>query len=276
MSQLDDKLAALLQLLQELESSVIGFSGGVDSTFLAAAAYRAQKDKAVAITACSDTLPESELKEAEATARHIGIRHLVLTISELDSPDFVENTNQRCYFCKKTRFGALAQWAKNQGIAWVLDGSNADDVSDYRPGLRAIGELGQVRSPLLEVGLTKDEIRELSAAWGLPTWNKLSAACLSSRVAYGLPITSEKLSQIEQAEEFLKPLTTGQVRVRHHGEIARIEVAPQDIPVLAAPETAQEVSAYFKKLGFTFVTLDLTGYRTGSMNETLSQANGNS
>jgi uncharacterized protein len=275
MSQLDKKLAALLQLLQELESSVIGFSGGVDSTFLAAAAYRAQGDKAVAITACSDTLPESELKEAEATACHIGIRHLVLTISELDSPDFVENTNQRCYFCKKTRFGALAEWAKNQGIKWVLDGSNADDVSDYRPGLRAIGELGQVRSPLLEVGLTKAEIRELSAAWDLPTWNKLSAACLSSRVAYGLAITSEKLAQIEQAEEFLKPLTTGQVRVRHHGDIARIEVAPQDIAVLALPETAQAISTYFKKLGFTFVTLDLTGYRTGSMNEILPQANSN-
>ncbi|WP_425060078.1 Pyridinium-3,5-bisthiocarboxylic acid mononucleotide synthase [Sporomusa carbonis] len=273
MAQINEKLASLLDILKEMDTVAVGFSGGVDSSFLAAAAQRALGDKAVAVTAYSETLPESERQEAIAIARQIGIRHVLLHISELESAEFVANTADRCYYCKRERFSALKKWADTQGIAWVLEGSNADDTSDYRPGMRAIDELSGVRSPLLEAGLTKDEIRELSKEWGVPTWNKASAACLSSRVAYGLPVTAERLKQIEQAEEFLKQFCTGQVRVRHHDRLARIEVSQADIPVLAQPDKAVLISEKLRQLGFAYVTLDLSGYRTGSMNAVLNLKN---
>lgn len=270
--QINEKLDKLTQILQEMGTVVVGFSGGVDSSFLAAAAQRALGDKAVAVTAYSETLPDSERQEAIDVAKQIGIRHVLLHISELVSDEFVANTPDRCYFCKKERFGSLKQWADDQQIAWVLEGSNADDKSDYRPGMRAIDELTGVRSPLLEAGLTKEEIRVLSKEWGVPTWNKPSAACLSSRVAYGLPITAQRLKQIELAEAVVKQFCTGQVRVRHHDNLARIEVAPEDIPVLAAPDKAVVISGELRKLGFMYVTLDLSGYRTGSMNAVLELA----
>lgn len=263
------KLDNLIKLLQEMGAVAVAFSGGVDSSFLAAAAQRALGDKAVAVTAYSETLPESERQEAIAIARQIGIRHVLLHISELNSAEFVANTPDRCYYCKKERFDALKKWADEEKIAWVLEGSNADDKSDYRPGMRAIDELCGVRSPLLEAGLTKEEIRVISKEWGVPTWNKPSAACLSSRVAYGLPVTAERLKQIEQAEAFLKQYCHGQVRVRHHDNLARIEVSPEDIAGLAAPDTAGLINTELRRLGFTFVTLDLAGYRTGSMNAVL-------
>jgi pyridinium-3,5-biscarboxylic acid mononucleotide sulfurtransferase len=266
-----EKLNRLLALLKEMESVVTGFSGGVDSTFLSAAAHRALGDKAVAVTAYSATLPESEKQEAIEFAGLIGIRHVLLEISELESPDFVANRPDRCYHCKLQRFSALSRWASKQGFRWVLEGSNADDTGDYRPGMRAVEELPTVRSPLLEVGLTKTEIRQISADWGLPTWNKLSAACLSSRVAYGQPVTAEKLKQIEQGEELIKHYCSGQVRLRHHGTLARIEVFPEDMPVLAQPPVAQIINLALKDLGFTYVTLDLAGYRMGSMNETIQK-----
>lgn len=264
------KLEKLYILLASLDSAVVAFSGGVDSVFLAAAAYRALGEKVVAVTASSETLPEWERQDAVALARQIGISHLVLPVSELENADFVNNTAERCYYCKKERFAILSHWAKDNGYAWVLEGSNADDLADYRPGMRAISELDVVKSPLLEVGLTKAQIRELSKAWGLPTWNKPSAACLSSRVAYGIPITVERLRQVEQAEACVRRFCARQVRVRHHGDLARIEVEPEDIPLLVRPDIAAAVTAELLQAGFCFVTLDLCGYRTGSMNEVLT------
>jgi uncharacterized protein len=270
MEKVTSKLEKLNELLSELGSVVIGFSGGADSAFLAAAAHRTLGERAVAVTCYSATLPESELAEAKAVANLIGINHVLLPQNELDSEDFVRNDAERCYYCKKGRFTALAAWAAIQGYRWVLEGANADDTGDYRPGLRALGELAVVRSPLLEIGFTKEEIRELSREWGLPTWNKPSAACLSSRVAYGQPVTAAKLGQIEKAEAYVRKYWGGQVRVRHHGDLARIEVDRAGLSVLSKPAVAAEIAGYLKGLGFIFVTLDLTGYKSGSMNLALN------
>lgn len=276
MTNITSKISELNKLLQGFGNVVIAFSGGVDSTFLAAAAKKVlSKDKIVLATAYSATLTVAERQDAAAIAGFLGLRHVLLPAGELDNPQFVANTPERCYYCKQGRFTGLVAWAHEHGCNWVLEGTNADDLGDYRPGLRALAEIPEVQSPLLAVGLRKQEIRQLSQEWGLPTYNKPSAACLVSRIAYGLPITDTMLQQVEQAEIVIRRYCQGQVRVRHHGELARIEVSPQDFTVIAQADNAQTIAQAIKGLGFKYVTLDLLGYRTGSMNEILEGVGSN-
>jgi len=257
--------------LRVIGSAVVAFSSGVDSTFLLRVAHEELGDRVVAVTARSHTFPKRELDEAAAFCRAEGVRHEVIDSEELDIPGFAENPPDRCYHCKRELFNRLLAFARENGLAAVLEGSNIDDDGDYRPGRRAIRELGIV-SPLHEVGLTKAEIRELSREMGLPTSDKPSFACLASRFPYGERITAAGLARVEKAEQWLLDAGFGlrQLRVRSHGDMARIEVPPDDIPRLAA--RAAEIAAAFKDLGFAYVTLDLLGYRTGSMNETLPEA----
>ena len=263
------KLDHLYEILDSLQSVAVAFSGGTDSALLAAAAFRRLRDQSVAITAYSGTLAMEEQEEAVRIAAEIGIRHEMLPADEMEEEGFRLNGPDRCFHCKKLRFGVLTDWASQNQIKWIIEGSNADDVGDYRPGMKAIESMSNVRSPLLEAGFTKSEIRLLSKEWGLPTWNKPSAACLASRVAYGQPITPENLSQIEQAERVVRRFAKGQIRVRHHGTVARIEVEPTQMSKLIEPANAAIITKELKSIGFPFVTLDLSGYRMGSLNETL-------
>jgi len=265
------KLERLRERLRVIRSAAVAFSSGVDSTFLLRVAHEELGDRVVAVTARSHTFPKRELDEASAFCRAEGVRHEVIDSEELDIPGFAENPPDRCYHCKRELFSRLLAFARENGLAAVLEGSNIDDDGDYRPGRRAIRELGIV-SPLHEVGLTKAEIRELSREMGLPTSDKPSFACLASRFPYGERITAAGLARVEKAEQWLLDAGFGlrQLRVRSHGDMARIEVPPDDIPRLAA--RAAEIAAAFKDLGFAYVTLDLLGYRTGSMNETLPEA----
>lgn len=266
----DAKLAKLNGVFQTLEKIVVAFSGGVDSTFLLAAAVRSLgAENVIAATAVSATLTDEERAEAVELGKKLGVEHHLLETDEFKNPVFTANDPLRCYHCKKTRFAALVDWAADCGIRWVVEGSNVDDDGDYRPGQKAVAELDAVRSPLKEAGLTKAEIRGLSRHWKLPTWKKLSNACLATRLEYGLEITSERLRQVEQAEAFLRPMIRGQLRVRHHGGLARIEVEPELVAKLAEPDTARKIDEKFKAFGFDHVTLDLAGYRMGSMNKGL-------
>jgi uncharacterized protein len=269
--QLAKKLESLRALLRSLESALIAFSGGADSTFLAKVAHDELGERAVAVTARSETYPVREADEAAALAKRISIRHLAIQTEELSLEGFRNNPPDRCYHCKRELFGKLRALAHEMGLRHVLDGANADDAGDFRPGARAAAELN-VRSPLQEAGFTKEEVRLASRALGLPTWNKPSYACLSSRFPYGETITPENVRRVDQAEALLRGLGFRQVRVRHHGDTARIEVPPEGIALLAREEVRARVVARFKELGYTYVTLDLQGYRTGSMNETLSGA----
>lgn len=264
------KLERLRAQLRETGSAAVAFSSGVDSTFLLHVAHEELGDCVVAVTVRSHTFPKRELDEAVAFCRAEGIRHEIVYSDELSVPGFAENPPDRCYHCKKAIFGKIIALAQANGLAAVLEGSNVDDDGDYRPGRRAIVELG-ARSPLHDAGLTKAEIRELSKEMGLPTADKPSFACLASRFPYGERITAAGLERVERAEQWLSGAGLGlsQLRVRSHGDVARIEVSPADIPRLAA--RAAEIAAAFKSFGFAYVALDLQGYRTGSLNEVLEQ-----
>ncbi len=265
---MEAKEQALLAGLEALGSVIIAYSGGADSAYLAWAARRALGSRAVAITADSASLPESHKGDAEAFAREHGIRHEYIETREFDNPDYVANNPDRCFHCKDELFTRLDAVARERGIAHVVYGVNVDDLGDYRPGQGA-AKLHQVKAPLVEAGLTKAEIRELSKRAGLSTWDRPASACLSSRIPYGTPVTIENVKTVDRGEDAVRALGFRQFRVRFHGDIVRLEISPEELPRAMTPEMAHEFTAIFKKLGFHYVTLDLEGYRQGSLNVVL-------
>lgn len=265
----EEKLAALRALLEAMGSAAVAYSGGVDSTFLLKMAHDAMPGRTVAVTALSPSFPSDDLESTRRIAAQIGVRHVVLETHEVEDVRYLENTSARCYFCKMEVYTELGKFARLNGLNYLLDGLNEDDLTDRRPGRQAALEQG-VRSPLAEVHLTKSEIRALSRDMGLPTWDKPAMACLSSRVPFGTPITRPALEQIDAAESFLRRLGVRQVRVRHHGAIARLEVEPEDTDRVI--ENRKTIVAELRSLGYTFVALDLEGYHTGSMHELVGKA----
>ncbi len=267
-SDLQTKYEQLKGALRSIDGAVVAYSGGVDSTLLLKAAVEVLGERALAVTAESETYPRREGGEAVRLAKELGARHRLIETSELAIEHFANNPPERCFYCKKELFGSLVGIAREEGLEAVLDGSNADDTSDYRPGMQAASELG-VRSPLQEAGLRKDDIRQISRELGLPTWDKPAFACLASRFPYGERITAEKLLRVGAAEDLVRNLGVTQVRVRDHGEIARIEVSREDFDVVMRSANRERIAAELRKLGYLYITLDLEGYRSGSMNAPL-------
>lgn len=265
-----DKLNELRKIIGELGSLAVGFSGGADSALLLAVAHEVLGERSLAVTATDASVPKREISEAKKFCEDRGIRHIMINTDPLSEESYRNNSSDRCYFCKRGIFSEIIKTAKENGIEYVAEGSNMDDLGDYRPGLKAIAELN-VKSPLRDAGLNKSDIRMISKAMGLPTWNKPAYACLASRFVYGEQITEEKLHMIDRAEQFLIGLGFFEERVRMHGDLARIEVAADDIPRLASEEVRNKIYEEFRNIGFLFVTLDMKGYRTGSMNATLDK-----
>lgn len=266
---MSDKQEELEKLLESYKRVAVAFSSGVDSTYLLKMAQKVLGENVIAVTASSCSFPKRELEEAKTFCRENGIRHIVVESEELDIDGFRQNPKNRCYLCKHELFEKIRSIAKENGIETVVEASNTDDDGDYRPGLVAVKELG-IESPLRHVGLSKKEIREYSKELGLPTWNKQSFACLSSRFVYGETISEEKLAMVDQAEQLLLDMGFHQLRVRIHDKLARIEVHPSEFEKIMQEENRTKIFHKLKQYGFTYVTLDLQGYRTGSMNETLS------
>ena len=263
--ELETKAQRLQGELKKVSSLVVAYSGGVDSAYLAYAAHRALGDRMLAVTALSASYSERDRREAQACVERFNLPHEFINTEEISNPAYRANNPDRCFFCKDELFDKLDALASGRGFAAVAYGVNVDDQGDWRPGQRA-ARTHQVLTPLLDAGLTKTDIRELAHAAGLPVWNRPASACLSSRIAYGVEVTPERLAVVEQGEEALRALGFRQFRVRHHDKLVRIEIAPEELPRALSPEMARKFIEIFKPLGFNFVTLDLEGYRSGSLN----------
>jgi uncharacterized protein len=267
-TELDQKERTLRQYLESLGSVMVAFSGGVDSAYVAYVAAQVLGDRALAVTAMSPSYPAAHKEDALRFVQQFGLRHLFINTEEMSDPHYRRNPANRCYYCKSELYSKLAPLARERGFAAICDGVNVDDLGDFRPGRQAAKEAG-VLSPLVECGITKAEVRELSRRAGLPTWDKPASACLSSRIPYGMEVTVEKLKIIEQGEEVLRELGFRIFRVRHHGDIVRLEFGQDELPRAMTVEMAERLTREFKALGFKYVTLDLEGYRTGALNEAL-------